>query len=594
MRKSVIILILFCFTSTNFLFSQNKFERLESAKQFNEKHNFAEAIIILEDLIGYDNENYEYFQEIAYANLNLLKFDEAIKYYQKAIELNKDCVKCYAYYSRAEYEKENLEKAEKIINEALEIDSNFPLLYMTRGLIYLKTNRKELAISDFNKSIELDPDNEDFYITRANYYIQISELHNAYSDITKAIKLKSKNPQYYYYRAYVLTNLKLHDEAIIDINKAIELNNAEVSYFNLKSTILMNWGKFEEAESVIYKSLELVPDDYNAYIALSEVYMALNNMDSYCEVVDNAINLCPESEMQNVEMLKSWRDKYCYDDKLPYYISRALAYFIENDFGNAINISKQANQKLGASSILYNIIGSSYMARKEYNLAKNYFDSCKNVIDLTAKEISDYYSINVSSSESEFLVNSYIIRADFGLAIICLAKNDYKSAFLYIMNTINKAEKLENFEGLDLLYITKGLIYLGQKDLINAEKSFTIAQDKNPYNPIPRVNLALVELFKISDFKLKNLKFQYEQKISCPRLILPNIKLAKNFDLELLEPILEICNFAVQMNPQNPVSWLCLAKILQLKEDPEYCKALQNARDYGLYDSFNEIKADCK
>src|SRR5690554_1295805 len=132
MRKSVIILILFCFTSTNFLFSQNKFERLESAKQFNEKHNFAEAIIILEDLIGYDNENYEYFQEIAYANLNLLKFDEAIKYYQKAIELNKDCVKCYAYYSRAEYEKENLEKAEKIINEALEIDSNFPLLYMTR------------------------------------------------------------------------------------------------------------------------------------------------------------------------------------------------------------------------------------------------------------------------------------------------------------------------------------------------------------------------------------------------------------------------------------------------------------------------------
>jgi len=39
---------------------------------------------------------------------------------------------------------------------------------------------------------------------------------------------------------------------------------------------------------------------------------------------------------------------------------------------------------------------------------------------------------------------------------------------------------------------------------------------------------------------------------------------------------------------------LYLAKILQLKGDPDYCKAAQNARDYGLYDSFTEIKADCK
>ncbi|HPX75950.1 MAG TPA: tetratricopeptide repeat protein [Bacteroidales bacterium] len=594
MKKYVIILSVLSFAITNYMFSQTAIQKFETAKELNDKHNFAEAIIILEDLVANELENDEYFQELAYTYFNLLDFDKASEYYKKAIELNKNCLICYANYSRAQYEKENFEKAESIANEGLELDANYSLLYMTRGLIYLATNRKELALSDFNKSIELDPDEDDYYITRTNYYIQTYELYNAYSDVTKAITLKPQNPQYYYYRAYILTTLKVHDEAIIDINKAIELSSNNVSYYNLKSTILMNWGKYEEAEKVLYKSLELVPDDYNAYFALSEVYLALNSFDRYCEVVDNAIDLCPTSELQNIEELKSWKNKYCFNDKLSYYTSRAFAYYIENDYGNAINISKQGVQKLGASILLYDVIGSSYLARKEYDLAKNYFDSCMNINEFIVKEVSECYGLNISPQNAEIIAQTYLIRAEFGLAIIFLTKNDYKSAFLHIMNVINKAEKLENFDNLDLLYITKGLIYLGQKDLANAEAAFKIAREKNLYNPIPRVNLAMVDVFKITNFKIKKLKFEYEGVISCSRLVIPEVKLPKNFDLELLEPALEMCTFAAEMTPQNPVPWLYLAKILQLKGDPDYCKAAQNARDYGLYDSFKEIKADCK
>lgn len=594
MKKYVIILSVLSFTITNCVFAQTATQKFETAKELNDKQNFAEAIIILEDLLANELKNDEYFQELAYTYFNLLDFDKASEYYKKVIELNKSCAICYANYSRAEFEKGNFEKAESIANEGLELDANYSLLYMTRGLIYLATNRKELALSDFNKSIELDPNEDDYYIARTNYYIQINELYNAYSDVTKAIKLKPQNPQYYYYRAFILTNLKVHDEALIDIDKAIELNNNNVNYYNLKSTILMNWGKYEEAEIVIYKSLELVPDDYNAYLALSEVYLALSSLERYCEVVDNAIDLCPTSELQKVEELKMRKNMYCFDDKLSYYTSRAFAYHLKSDYGNAINISKQGVQKLGASSLLYHVMGSSYLARKEYDLAKNCFDSCMNINELTVKEISECYGLNISPQNAEIIAQTYHIRAEFGLAIIFLTKNDYKSAFLHIMNVINKAEKLENFANLELLYITKGLIYLGQKDIANAEAAFKIAREKNLYNPISRVNLAMLDVLKITNSKLKKLKFEYEGVISCSRLIVPDVKLPKNFDLELLDPALEMCTFATEMSPKNPVPWLYLAKILQLKGDPDYCKAAQNARDYGLYDSFTEIKADCK
>ncbi len=594
MKKIIFITFILSFSSLNILPAQDNTTNFQEAQQLNNRGNFSEAIPILEKLISNDNKNYEYYMELAYSFLNLFEFDQAIANYSKAIELNKDCAKCYSFYARAEYENANLEKAEDIVNQGIKINSNEPNLYMTRGLIYSKTDRNELALNDFHKAIELNPEEKDYYISRANFYIQNSELHNAYSDISKAIKLSPNTAEYYYYRAYILTSLNIQDEALIDINKAIDLNNKEVNYYNLKSTILLNWGKLEEAEDVIYQSLELEPNDYNAYLALTEIYIALNNFDKFCEIADETINLCSVEQTAIAEKIKHWKTKFCTENQLAYYIARALGSFANNNYGNAIFIAKNGIEKIGGSCVLYNVLGSAYLARKEYNLAKTELDSSLNFNNNALNEVFAYYANPISTTDAENLAESYIIRTHFGLAIIYLTKNNYTSALSNILTAINKAEKLEHFSGLELLYITKGLIHLGKNELNIAENSFKIAQEKNPYNPMPRVNLALLDMFKASNFKINKLKFDYEAELGCPRLILPDIKTSKKQNTELLNSALEQVSFACEMKPKNPFLWLYKSKIQQIIGDDDYCNSAQKAKDNGYLDVYKELKIDCK
>ena len=82
MKKYVIILSVLSFTITNCVFAQTATQKFETAKELNDKQNFAEAIIILEDLLANELKNDEYFQELAYTYFNywiLIKLVNIIK-----------------------------------------------------------------------------------------------------------------------------------------------------------------------------------------------------------------------------------------------------------------------------------------------------------------------------------------------------------------------------------------------------------------------------------------------------------------------------------------------------------------------------------
>ena len=96
-----------------------------------------------------------------------------------------------------------------------------------------------------------------------------------------------------------------------------------------------------------------------------------------------------------------------------------------------------------------------------------------------------------------------------------------------IIKAIDMAEFIKDFDGLEFLYNTKGMIYLAQNDLDNAIKSFNTADGKNPYNSISKLNLALIRVLQSTKYNAKNLHFEYVPELLSPRLILPSMKLAK-------------------------------------------------------------------
>ncbi|MDD3686332.1 MAG: tetratricopeptide repeat protein [Bacteroidales bacterium] len=594
MKLRIALSLLMAIAVSTIIQAQEKNEDYTRSEVLIEEEKYEEAAIILDELCKQFPDNYEYFRDLGYAHLNMFNFDEAIIAYNKAVELNKDCYKCYSHLARAWYEKGEYSKAEQIIASGFAITDTTAHLYMTRGLIYMSTDRGDLALKDFSKAIELAPDDEDYYILRANYYLTISEGYNSYSDISNAIKINPNNAEYYYYRAYILTNLNVHDEALIDIDKAIKLSPNYADYYNLKFTIHMNRGEYDQAEQAVIKSIEIKPNDYYAHLSLGDLYMQISNMDRFCDCYSRAIELHPVDNPESKDAMIYKYDKYCIEGKMPYYFVRALGFYNESNYNNCISTSETGIKISGPAPILYNIKASAHLSKLEYDKARVAYDSCIMLKANLKANVNDFYSYPISDSDAELVASSYVVKSHFGLAIIYLVKKEYDSGLVNIIKAIEKAESLKGFDGLELLYVTKGLIYLGKNDFDNAEKNFKIAQEKNPYSVLPRVNLALLSVLKSVTYNPKKLLFTYEPGVMCPRVIIPAVKLPKEFDAKTLEPALEICNTVIEFQPESPYAYLVKAKIQQLLGDKAYCETALMAREYGLFNSFAEIGADCK
>lgn len=594
MKLHFIITFILTISSFALLYSQEKHEDFIKSENLIKQGEYENAAKILEELCKEYPENYEYLSELGYSYLNSFRFDDAIETYSKAIGINKDCYKCYSHLARAYYEIEEYSIAEETIAKGFAISDTTAHLYMTRGLIYQSTNRGPQALKDFTKAIELMPNDADYYTVRLNYYLQTGATYDAYSDITMAIKINPINPEYYYYRAYILSNLSVYDEALIDIDKAISLRDNYADYYNLKFTIHMSRAEYNLAEQAVIRSLEIKPNDYYAHMSLGDLYMQINNIDRFCDCYSKAIELNSDKQSESTESMKYKYEKYCINNRMPYYLIRALGYHNAEDFGKSIAESDKGIKTVGNSATLYNIKASSHLSKREYKLASIAFDSCLILKDKLILEVKDFYSYPLSDSDAEKVAASYVVKSDFGLAVTNLIEKDYDAALIHIIKAIETAESLEGFDKIELLYTAKGLIYIGKNDLKNAEKNFDIAIDKNPYNGIPRINKAMVKVLLSAKYKPKKLAFIYEPEILCPRLIIPAMKLPKDFDFTQFDSALETCNLVIDFQPESPYAYLMKAKILQLSGDKSYCEFASQARELGLFNSFEELGADCR
>ena len=91
-------------------------------------------------------------------------FDEALKHYTKAINIDKTSVH-FSNRGLAHYHIGKLDEAEKDFNSALDKDPNDPHTFFNRGNVYLnmEVRQYELAHRDYDTAISLAPNNAKFW-----------------------------------------------------------------------------------------------------------------------------------------------------------------------------------------------------------------------------------------------------------------------------------------------------------------------------------------------------------------------------------------------------------------------------------------------
>jgi tetratricopeptide (TPR) repeat protein len=93
--------------------------------------------------------------------------------------------------------KGKYKEAIKEYDKAIEINPGYALAYYNRSVAYTKTKQYDKAINDCNKVLQLDPKHASSYYTRGVSYWHLGSKNQAVKDLQTAAKLKHKGAQNY-------------------------------------------------------------------------------------------------------------------------------------------------------------------------------------------------------------------------------------------------------------------------------------------------------------------------------------------------------------------------------------------------------------
>jgi protein O-mannosyl-transferase len=200
------------------------------------------------------------------AFVNDKRNDEAMKDFNKAIELKPGYADAYTNRGNLFRSENRNDEAIKDFNKAIELIPDYAEPYNNRGTVFLNEKRYGEAIKDFNKAIELNPKNAESYYNRGIVFVYEKRTDEAVNDFNRAIKLKPDFAGAFANRGTVFMNEKRNDEAIEDFNKAVELKPDFAEVYNNRGIVFIREKKNREAVNDFNRAIELNPGYISAYI----------------------------------------------------------------------------------------------------------------------------------------------------------------------------------------------------------------------------------------------------------------------------------------------------------------------------------------
>jgi tetratricopeptide (TPR) repeat protein len=152
------------------------------------------------------------------------------------------------------------EEAEKVYQQAIELQPNHPWINCNLGRSLLNQGKVEIAIPYLQKAIELDSNMAEAYYNLGNAFTKQNRFEEAENAYRKATELEPDRFLYHHQLGDAFFLQSKHEEAVSPYGKAIELNSEYAwSYHNL-GRALSELERWSEAIAVYDQFLKLQPD----------------------------------------------------------------------------------------------------------------------------------------------------------------------------------------------------------------------------------------------------------------------------------------------------------------------------------------------
>ena len=177
-----------------------------------QKYSIAEKKCL--NLIKKIKPNYEIFNIYAVILFELNKYDEAIKYWKKATELNPQYHFGYNNLGNVFLKKKNFKEALDYYDKAIKIKPDYYEAHYNKGHVLTEIKDFENAVKIFDKVIEMKSDYIPALKARNKFYIKENKLSKALNLLEKLIIYEPDNAGLYVQKAEVLLEMTKYEEAI--------------------------------------------------------------------------------------------------------------------------------------------------------------------------------------------------------------------------------------------------------------------------------------------------------------------------------------------------------------------------------------------
>ena len=326
---------------------------------------------------------------IARCYKELYQFDDALKYYNKALELDPSA-KSYYLFAKCLYSMGKKEYAIEIYNKAIELNPNYIEAYFNKGICLSNLNFKEEAINMYNKTIELNPNFVDAYFQRGYCYYNLKKYQKAMVEMNKVLELDPNYYQAYYEKGFCFQKMKRYEEAIIEISKSIKQNtNFEKAYFQ-RGYCLELINDYTSAINDYKKVIELNKNSYMGYYRLGLCFLYKKNFYE-------ALNMFDESIQLNRANYDAYYYKGMCQRYLKYYEDAIISFnFFLNCFVKNKSLSLKEISEEQIANVYYNK-GRCLLSLERYaeaiQMFTNYLKKNKNSYEVYFQRAICYYNV---------------------------------------------------------------------------------------------------------------------------------------------------------------------------------------------------------
>ena len=272
---------------------------LDLAKTYIDISWFTEALIALKKSINFSlikNDLKSLDEKYFLAGWILIKQNELSKALLNLNLINKTSplyLKAQILIQSINLKTLNLSEAKEKLEEYYKTEKENPILLDTLASTYKELKLYKKAIEIYKRAIKLYPDSIYYALELIDLLIDDKNYDEALNEIDKFLAKYKNCANIYNSVARVYYRLNDLNKALDSLNSYLKLdsNNPEVYYF--KGLVLNDLGNYEEAKSTIYNAIKLNPNVAKYYSQMARSYAGLKEFENALLYAKEAIEINP-------------------------------------------------------------------------------------------------------------------------------------------------------------------------------------------------------------------------------------------------------------------------------------------------------------